>query len=135
MADTIRTFELIPPRGGWLHQALMTRCASSKRSPKMAGSRFSTTCRAGYRGSSTWSALLPLTYETVEDQGVRQLSEDLADIYSWLENGLRLQRIGGTSQDLLQWWGSWETDWGYAALRTLSVIHEVIVDLDLKKYG
>jgi len=32
VADTIRTFELIPPRGGWLHQALMTRCASSKRS-------------------------------------------------------------------------------------------------------
>jgi hypothetical protein len=82
-----------------------------------------------------WSALLPLTYENVEDQGVRHLSEDLADIYSWLENGFRLQRVGGTSQDLLEWWGSWETDWGYAALRTLSVLHEVIVDLDMKMYG
>jgi len=82
-----------------------------------------------------WSALLPLTYKNVEDQGVRQLSEDLADIYSWLENGFRLQRVGGTSQDLLEWWGSWETDWGYAAVRTLSVLHEVIVDLDMKMYG
>jgi len=27
----------------------------------------------------------------VEDRGGRQLSEDLADIYSWLENGVRLQ--------------------------------------------
>src|SRR5437667_2390112 len=42
-----------------------------------------------------WSALLPLTYETVGDQGVRLLSEDLADIYCSLENGLRLQRTGG----------------------------------------
>ena len=82
-----------------------------------------------------WSALLPLTYETVEDRGVRQLSEDLADIHSWLENGLRLQRNGGTSQELLRWWGSWETDWGNTAVRTLRVLHEVIVDLDMKIYG
>jgi hypothetical protein len=82
-----------------------------------------------------WSALLPLTYETVEDRGVRQLSEDLADIHSWLENGLRLQRTGGTSQELLRWWGSWETDWGNTAVRTLTVLHEVIVDLDMKIYG
>ncbi len=56
-----------------------------------------------------WSALLPLAYETVKDQGVRQLSEDLADIYRWFEDGFRLRRGGGTSQELLQWWGDWET--------------------------
>jgi uncharacterized protein DUF5063 len=82
-----------------------------------------------------WSALLPLTYETVEDRGVRQLSEDLADMYSWLENGFRLQRAGGTSQELLRMWGSWETSWGSTAVRTLRVLHEVIVDLDMKLYG
>jgi Domain of unknown function (DUF5063) len=82
-----------------------------------------------------WSALLPLTYETVEDRGVRQLSEDLADIYSLLENGLRLQRTGGTSEELLRWWGSWETGWGSTAVRTLRVLHEVVIDLDMKIYG
>jgi hypothetical protein len=82
-----------------------------------------------------WSALLPLTYETVGDRGVRELSVDLADIYSWLENGFRLQRTGGTSQELLRWWSSWETTWGSTAVRTLRVLHEVIVDLDMKVYG
>ena len=82
-----------------------------------------------------WSALLPLTYETVGDRGVRQLSEDLADIYGELENGLRLKRAGGTSQELLRWWSSWETDWGATAIRTLRVLHEVISDLDMNIYG
>jgi hypothetical protein len=36
---------------------------------------------------------------------------------------------------LLRWWGSWETDWGNTAVRTLTVLHEVIVDLDMKIYG
>jgi len=78
-----------------------------------------------------WSALLPLTYVTVGDRGVRELSEDLSDIYMSLENGFRLQRAGGTPQELLRWWGSWETGWGSSAIRTLRVLHEVIVDLDM----
>jgi len=82
-----------------------------------------------------WSALLPLTYETVGDRGARQLAEDLADIYRNLENGFRLQRAGGTAQELLQWWGSWETDWGRTVVRTIGILHEVIVDLDMRIYG
>jgi Domain of unknown function (DUF5063) len=86
-------------------------------------------------GELYWSALLPLTYETVKDQGVRQLSEDLADIYRWFEDGFRLRRGGGTSQELLRWWGDWETSWGGTAIRTLRILHEVIVDLEMKVYG
>lgn len=82
-----------------------------------------------------WSALLPLTYETVGDRGVRDLSEDLSDMYMTLENGFQLQRAGGTPGELLRWWGSWETNWGGTAVRTLGVLHEVIVDLDMKIYG
>ena len=82
-----------------------------------------------------WSGLLPLTYENVGDRGASQLSEDLSDLYRTFDDGFRLQSAGGTGQELLQWWGSWETSWGNTAVRAIGVLHEVITDLDMKIYG
>ena len=82
-----------------------------------------------------WTALLPLTYETVADVGTRQMAEDLSDIYIDLGNGFQLQMAGGTSADVLDWWADWDVSWGATTVRCLAVLHEVIGDLAMGIYG
>ena len=78
-----------------------------------------------------WSALLPLTYKTVGNAGVKQLAEDLVEVCGWLAPGLRLlETASATSQLEDCWFGTWDVSWGITSIRCISILHEVINDLE-----
>jgi len=73
-----------------------------------------------------WSGLLPLTYLTVGDAGVKQFADDLREIYFWLAPGF------GRNHATV---GDWQSYWGMPTVRCLAVLHEVIGDLEMNLYG
>ncbi len=78
-----------------------------------------------------WSALLPLTYKTVGNAGVKQLAEDLVEVCGWLAPGLRLLETASPTSQLEDWWfGTWDVSWGITSIRCISILHEVINDLE-----
>ena len=82
-----------------------------------------------------WTALLPRTYLTVGETGTQQLAAEVTDVLEYLEDGLRLE-VAGTPRNQLDWWsGSWEVSWGGITIRVLTVLHEVINDLEGNIYG
>jgi hypothetical protein len=82
-----------------------------------------------------WSALLPLTYETVGDFGVNELADEVREIYGWLVPGLALMERNGPRAEVEDWWANWEVSWGWPGVRCMAILHEVITDLEMNIYG
>jgi hypothetical protein len=83
-----------------------------------------------------WTALLPETYLTVGDLGIKTIAEDLQEVYSSLQPGLTLFASARARTELKDWWfGAWEVSWGSSAARCIDILHEVINDLSINLYG
>jgi hypothetical protein len=77
-----------------------------------------------------WSALLPMTWETVGDSGVIRLTNLLAEVYSHLKlTVLRFDR-GARDDQLVDEWIAGLIIWGRPILQTLVILQEVVTDLE-----
>ena len=77
-----------------------------------------------------WSALRPLTWDTVGDRGARDLAQTLVDVWSWLKPHLVNFENGGPGTAFLYMLGVDMPETCRPLLEALTILQEAVTDLD-----